>query len=297
VLAVHGGAGNPRPELLAPARLDRCRAGLAAALRSGWAVLAAGGRALDAVEAAVVALEDDEEFNAGRGAVLNADGAVETDAGIVDGEGRRVGAVGALRDIRNPVRAARAVLEHSPHVLLVGEAAAAFARAHGCETAPPEWFVTDRRRTDWERSHGTVGAVALDADGHLAAATSTGGVADKAPGRVGDTPVIGAGTWADDATCAVSATGLGESILRAVYGHRVHGLVADGRPLLDACETALAEVVALDGRAGCCAVDRAGNVALPHTTNVMYRGWIDGAGRPHVAIEAGEPRPWDEGER
>jgi isoaspartyl peptidase/L-asparaginase-like protein (Ntn-hydrolase superfamily) len=294
VLAVHGGAGTPRPELLVPERLARCRDGLAAALRAGWAVLADGGAALDATVAAVVALEDDEEFNAGRGSVLNADGEVETDAGVVDGDGRRAGAVGALRGIRNPVRAARAVLDHSPHVLLVGEAAAAFAVAHGCETAPPEWFVTERRRTDWERSHGTVGAVALDADGHLAAATSTGGVADKAPGRVGDTPVIGAGTWADDETCAVSATGLGEALLRAVYGHRVHGLVADGRPLLDACTVALDDVVSLGGRGGCCAVDRGGNVALPFTTAVMYRGWIDGTGRPHVAIEAGEPRPWEE---
>jgi isoaspartyl peptidase/L-asparaginase-like protein (Ntn-hydrolase superfamily) len=295
VLAVHGGAGNPRPELLAPERLLRCRAGLAAALRAGWAVLVDGGAALDATEAAVVVLEDDEEFNAGRGAVLNAEGEVETDAGVVDGDGRRAGAVGALRGIRNPVRAARAVLEHSPHVLLVGEAAAAFARAHGCEEAPADWFVTPRRRLDWERAHGTVGAVALDAEGHLAAATSTGGVADKAPGRVGDTPVIGAGTWADDTTCAVSATGLGEALLRAVFGHRVHGLVAEGRSLLDACESALADVVALGGRAGCCAVDRFGRVALPHTTDVMYRGWIDAGGRPHVAVEAGEPAPFDDG--
>jgi isoaspartyl peptidase/L-asparaginase-like protein (Ntn-hydrolase superfamily) len=228
--------------------------------------------------------------------VLNADGDVETDAGVVDGAGRRAGAVGALRGIRNPVRAARAVLDHSPHVLLVGEAAAGFARAHGCEEAPADWFVTARRRADWERSHGTVGAVALDADGHLAAATSTGGTADKAPGRVGDSPVIGAGTWADDATSPVSATGLGEAQLRALFGHPVHGLVADGRSLLDACESALSDVVALGGRGGCCAVDRFGRVALPHTTDVMYRGWIDAGGRPHVAVEAGDPAPFgDEG--
>jgi isoaspartyl peptidase/L-asparaginase-like protein (Ntn-hydrolase superfamily) len=299
VLAVHGGAGNPRSELLRPERLDRCRAGLSRALNAGWAVLADGGAAVDAVVLAVVVLEDDEEFNAGRGAVLNADGEVETDACVADGTGRRVGAVGALRTVRNPVLAARAVLDHSDHVLLVGPGAEAFAFAHGCEAAPPAWFVTDRRRADWERSHGTVGAVALDAHGHLAAATSTGGTAGKAPGRVGDTPVLGAGTWADDATCAVSGTGLGEAFLRSVHGHRVHGLVAAGRPLGEACATALDDVVALGGRGGCVAVDRHGNVALPYTTTVMYRGWTDGSGPPHVAVADDETtfEPFDEDDR
>jgi L-asparaginase / beta-aspartyl-peptidase len=293
VLAVHGGAGNPAEQLLRPERLARCEAGIVAALRAGATVLDGGGSAVDAVIAAVVTLEDDEEFNAARGAVPTSAGTVETDAAVMDGAGRRVGAVGALTGIRNPVLAARAVLDHSPHNLLVGPAAAVFARFRGCSEAPADYFVTDRRWSDWQRAEasagdagGTVGAVALDGHGHLAAATSTGGIFRKAPGRVGDTPIPGSGTWADDATCAISATGSGEALMRAVFSHRVHGLVSDGIGLDDACRLALDEVVALGGRGGCVAVDRLGRVSMPCTTTVMYRGSIDERMSPHAAVLA-----------
>ncbi len=292
VIALHGGAGSPSDQLLLPERLARCEAGLSAALEAGASVLDADGSAVDAVTAAVVVLEDDEEFNAGRGAVLTSAGTVETDAAVMDGRARQVGAVGCLTGIRNPILAARAVLEHRAHVLLVGPAAGAFARSNGCSAAPPEYFVTDRRRAERQRrspagsgdAGGTVGAVALDTSGHLAAATSTGGIFAKAPGRVGDTPIPGAGTWADDASCALSATGSGEAIMRAVFGHRVHGLVTGGASLESACQLALDEVVALGGRGGCVAVDRDGRVAMPFTTTVMYRGLLEQGSPPRVAI-------------
>jgi isoaspartyl peptidase/L-asparaginase-like protein (Ntn-hydrolase superfamily) len=309
VLAVHGGAGNPRPELLHEARLARCRAGLAAALHAGHAVLTAGGAALDAVQAAVEVLEDDPEFNAGRGAVLTAAGTVETDATVVDGRDRRAGAVGSLVGIRHPVAAARAVLDDGAHVLLVGDGAVAFAGAAGLETAPPEWFVTPRRfeahrqraraggsDPEGEDRVGTVGAVALDARGHLAAATSTGGTSGKAVGRVGDSALPGAGTWADDRTVAVSATGLGEVFVRTAFGHEVDALLRlGGLDLAAACDRALADVVALGGRGGCVAVDGAGRVALPFTTTTMYRGWIDGDGVAHVAIGHEREAAWAPG--
>ncbi len=296
VIAVHGGVGNPSEQLLLPERLARCEAGITAALAAGAMVLDEGGSAVDAVIAAIVVLEDDEEFNAGRGAVLTSAGTVETDACVMDGRDRQVGAVGSLTGVRNPVLAAQAVLDHSPHVLLVGPAACTFARLHGCSAAPPEYFVTDRRLADWERrsaagsgsgwgdSGGTVGAVALDTLGHLAAATSTGGIFAKAPGRVGDTPIPGAGTWADDATCALSATGTGEAMMRAVFAYRVHGLVTGGAGLDEACRLALDEVVALGGRGGCVAVDREGRVAMPFTTTVMYRGSLEWGSPPRVAV-------------
>jgi L-asparaginase / beta-aspartyl-peptidase len=306
---VQGGGGTPRPEVLHGARLAPCRGALAAALHAGYAVLAAGGRALDAVQAAVEVLEDDPEFNAGRGAVLTAAGTVETDATVVDGRDRRAGAVGSLVGIRHPVAAARAVLHDGAHVLLVGDGAAAFARAAGLETAAPEWFVTTRRfQAHRERARaggadpegedrvGTVGAVALDVDGHLAAATSTGGTSGKAVGRVGDSALPGAGTWADDRTVAVSATGLGEVFVRTAFGHEVDALVRlGGLDLSAACDRALADVVALGGRGGCIAVDGDGHVALQFTTTTMYRGWIDGGGIAHVAVGPEREAAWAPG--
>jgi isoaspartyl peptidase/L-asparaginase-like protein (Ntn-hydrolase superfamily) len=242
VLAVHGGAGPAgRPDA---ARDTAARAGLAAGLAAGMAALRAGGGALDAVEEAVRALEACEVLNAGRGSVLNAAGEVEMDACIVEGSGRGVGALAAVRRLVHPVSGARLVMEQSPHVLLVGEAADRFGAARGLETAEPGWFVTSLRRSQLERAQaadrihldhageddpegedpgtqGTVGAVARDAAGHLAAATSTGGVTNQWPGRIGDTPLVGAGTWADDATCAVSATGPGELFIRCGFAHEV----------------------------------------------------------------------------
>jgi isoaspartyl peptidase/L-asparaginase-like protein (Ntn-hydrolase superfamily) len=240
----------------------------------------------------VVALEDHPLFNAGLGAALTAEGGVELDASIMDGRTRAAGAVACVRGIANPVRVARLVLERSPHVLLVGPGAEAFAAAHGIPRVDPGSLVTASRRAELARAAerpaaagGTVGAVARDAAGHLAAATSTGGTVRKLPGRVGDTPLIGAGTWADDETCAVSATGAGEALIRAVFAHEVDARVRLlGDALEHACRAALGRVASLGARAGCAAIDRAGGVALPFTSAAMPRGWILGDGVPHVAI-------------
>jgi isoaspartyl peptidase/L-asparaginase-like protein (Ntn-hydrolase superfamily) len=259
-------------------------------------VLARGGSALDAVEAAVVVLEDEPLLNAGRGAALTSEGAAELDAALMDGRTRAAGAVACVRGIANPVRAARLVLERSPHVLLVGPGAEAFAAAHGLPRVDPASLATPARRADLEAvlrargagsaAGGTVGAVARDAAGHLAAATSTGGVTGQLPGRVGDSPLVGAGTWADDATCAVSATGLGEAFVRAAFAHEVDARMRLlGEALERACCGALERVAALGARGGCAAVDRAGHVALPFTSAAMPRGWIGPDGGPRVALD------------
>ena len=271
-----------------PQLRERASAGLHAALSAGEEVLGCGGTALDAVVAAVRVLEDAPEFNAGRGAALTVAGTAELDAAIADGEGRRFGAVAAVRRTRNPIEAARLVLEMRA-VLIAGEAGDAIAEAAGLATVDPEYFVTEARvaglRRHLEEMTGTVGAVALDARGHLAAATSTGGMTGQSVGRVGDTPICGAGTWADDRTCAVSATGEGEAFIRAAFAHEVHVRVAGGSSIGDACDAALREVVALGGFGGCIAVDRDGNVTLPFTTPAMYRG-VSISGQPRsVAID------------
>jgi isoaspartyl peptidase/L-asparaginase-like protein (Ntn-hydrolase superfamily) len=297
-LAVHGGAGAPPA---GAAEEKEVRRALAESLRAGFEVLADGGAALDAVERAVVVLEDHPLFNAGKGAALTATGEVELDAAIMDGRTRAAGAVACLRGFANPVRAARLVLERSPHALLVGSGAEAFAAAHGLPRVDPGALVTAARFADLERVRraerrdgrgGTVGAVARDAAGHLAAATSTGGVTNQLPGRVGDSPLIGAGTFADDATCAVSATGAGEAFVRAVFAHEVDARMRHlGAPLEAACRGALEGVAALGARGGCVAVDRAGRVALPFTSPAMSRGWVGADGEPRVAIGAGEAEP------
>jgi beta-aspartyl-peptidase (threonine type) len=238
LIAVHGGAGQPRPADRDAARI----AALARSLEAGHGLLVAGGTALDAVVAAVEVLESDGGFNAGRGSVRTAEGTVEMDAGVADGAGRRVGAVAAVRGLRHPVAAARAVLDDGRHVLLAGAGAAEFARVAGLGFEPDEWFV------DTDVAPGTVGAVALDTDGHLAAATSTGGRHGQLPGRVGDSPVPGAGLWADDAICAVSATGEGEAFLRVAFAHEVDArLRLGGQSLEEACGEALERVDAGGG--------------------------------------------------
>ncbi len=277
-IVVHGGAGD-WPVDAHPA----AAAGVARAVEAGHTLLACGGDALAAVEAAVVVLEDDPVFNAGRGAALTQRGGVGLDAAIMRGADRAAGAVAALRGIRNPVRAARAVLDEGRHVLLVGEPAGAFARAAGLETAPDAWFVTERRRRALERGDGagggTVGAVARDARGGVAAATSTGGTTGKNPGRVGDSPLVAAGTWADDATAAVSCTGDGEAIIRAALAHEVDALMRHaGLSLAQACERALAALAWLDGTGGLIAVAGGGDPAVPFTTSAMPRGWRVGDG-------------------
>lgn len=285
VIVVHGGAGNP-----ASGRIEDetpYRAALGEALRAGAAALTAGAGALGAAQAAVARLEDAELFNAGRGSVLTSHGLVEMDAAIACGRTRRAGACAAVTTVRHPVALARAVMERTPHVLLVAHGAERFAAECGLEQVDPGWFVTERERERFERDQakGTVGAVVLDAEGALAAATSTGGVRGQLPGRVGDSPLLGAGTWADD-LCAVSATGDGEQIIRAAAAHEVSALMRHaGLDLAGACDRVLKDrIEALGGEAGLIAVDARGEIALPFNTRIMHRGWKRGDGDPETAI-------------
>jgi beta-aspartyl-peptidase (threonine type) len=243
--------------------------GLRAAAVAGWRVLEGGGSALDAVQAAAVSLEDDPLFNAGRGAVLNDQGEAEHDAAIMCGRTGEAGGVAGVRGVRNPVLLARAVMETSPHVLLVAAGAEAIADREGIERVDPSWHVTERRREQWQAAGDTIGAVAVDGDGRLAAATSTGGIPGKLKGRVGDSPLPGAGVYAADDACAVSASGHGEAIMRAVAAHEVAAIVRHGgRPLAEAVRAALGRI---DGPAGLIAVGPAGDPAIEFNTPVFHR--------------------------
>lgn len=282
VIAVHGGAGVMRG--IASHAAARYKSALEKALEAGHRILQDGGTSLDAVTAAVVALEDDPLFNAGRGAVYNAAGKHELDAAIMDGASLRAGAVTAVSRIRNPILAARAVMEHSPHVLLAGRGAEAFARRHKIRFAGSSYFHTAARlaalRKGSKRHHGTVGAVALDRLGNLAAATSTGGYTGKLPGRVGDSPIIGAGTYADNASCAVSGTGWGEAFIRVALAHEVCARMRHrGDSLQRAASAALSSIARLGGDGGLVAVDRRGNVAMPFNSEGMFRACIRRDGR------------------
>jgi isoaspartyl peptidase/L-asparaginase-like protein (Ntn-hydrolase superfamily) len=307
LLAVHGGAGALERGGPAPAEEAEARRALDEALHAGMARLRAGGSAFDAVVEAVAVLEDHPRFNAGRGSALTAKGRVEMDASVMDGATRAAGGVACVRSARNPVRLARLVLERTPHVLLVGAGAEAFARAAGVPREAPEWFVVpeqvERLRRARRRArrpghakappghakapsgHGTVGAVARDAAGHLAAATSTGGLVNQLPGRVGDSPLAGAGTWADDATCAVSATGSGEALIRVAFAHEVDaGVRLGGLALAGAVHAALARLTALGASGGCIALAREGAPVLAFTSAAMWRGWLAAEGEAHVAL-------------
>jgi beta-aspartyl-peptidase (threonine type) len=283
-LVLHGGSGAMRPATLSPDHEARARAGLNAALDAGEAVLAGGGSALDAVEAAARVLEEDVAFNAGRGSVLGADGVAELDAAIMDGRARRAGAVAGMTNTRSPVSAARAVMEHSPHVLLTYAGAEAFAREQKLEQVENAYFITPERKAQLDKvmaaggkfdadiKYGTVGAVAVDQVGHVAAATSTGGLTAKRWGRIGDSPLIGAGTYADNRTCAASATGLGEAFMRAVGAHQLAmRMLVGGETLQAALDAVLADVVALGGNGGLIAVAPSGEAAWGFTTPGMYR--------------------------
>jgi beta-aspartyl-peptidase (threonine type) len=289
-IVVHGGAGRLPTD---DERLDRMRSGAAAAVDAGHTVLAAGGTAIEAVEAAVVVLEDDPEFNAGRGAALTEYGRVELDASMMDGTTRAAGAVAAVRGVRNPIRAARAVLEDGRHVLLVGAPATEFAATAGLAFEPETWFVTERERqalaNATEPARGTVGAVARDAQGRLAAATSTGGVSGQRLGRVGDSPLVGAGTWADDATVAVSCTGHGESIIRSALAHEVDALLRHrGLGLEEACAVAIEGLGRWGEDGGLIAVSSHGEVAATFNSPGMTRGWRVGDGPVLTAVAPGE---------
>ena len=301
VIVVHGGAGVWRKELTAE-RERACRDGISEALRAAESVLKTNGTSLDAVEAAVRVLEDSPMFNAGKGAVLTSEGAAELDASIMEGLKHRAGAVAGVRRIKNPISAARLVMEKSPHVLLAGDGAEKFAKEQGVKLVSPSYFITPFRKEQWKRvreqakkkaraaaeAHdaiGTVGAVVLDRHGNLAAATSTGGMVNKKFGRVGDSPIIGAGTYADNATCAVSGTGHGEYFIRAAVAHNTSALMKyKGLKLVDASAQALKAVADLGGTGGLIAVDRAGNVAMPFNTEGMFRGVLRADGSMKVAV-------------
>ena len=312
-LVIHGGAGFVPKDSLSPADLKDIHATLNQALDAGNKVLAGGGRALDAVEAAVRVLEESPRFNAGKGAVFNAVGGHELDASIMEGHTRRAGAVAGVTTVRSPIKLARAVMEHSPHVMLAGAGAEAFAdRRPELERVPNSWFDTEHRRRALEKAQrdeaekarrgqdpqayrpleddapkyfGTVGAVALDQRGHIAAATSTGGMTNKRYGRVGDSPIIGAGTWADE-RCGVSGTGWGEFYIRNAVAHDICARVAyRGDSLQAAAEEVINRIVpAQGGDGGAIALDREGNIAMPFNSGSMFRGWIRPDGSRGTAV-------------
>jgi beta-aspartyl-peptidase (threonine type) len=303
-LVVHGGAGIIEKSRITPEQDRDIRAGLDRALAAGEAILAGGGSATDAVEAAIRALEDDPNFNAGRGAVFTYDGRNELDAAIMDGSDRSAGAVTGVTTTRHPVSLARAVKDHSPHVLLRGRGADQFSRERGLEQVDNSWFATPERRRqldemkankvnafDVDLKYGTVGAVALDANGHVAAATSTGGLTGKRWGRIGDSPIIGAGTYADDGAAAVSATGSGEYFIRALAAYQVAERVKiGGESLQQALDDSLADVRSLGGTGGMIAVAPTGEMAWGFTTPGMYRGKADSRGRTVALYSDAEER-------
>jgi beta-aspartyl-peptidase (threonine type) len=294
-LAVHGGAGTIPRDDAGRSGAASYHAGLRRALAAGRDILAAGGSALDAVTEAVAKLEDDPLFNAGRGGVFTRAGTQEMDACVMDGTERRAGAVAGVFGPRNPVLAARAVMQRSRHVLLIGEGALAFCRANGVAFCEPAYFRSEARWRELQNTlqhpsrevpqYGTVGAVGRDRGGNLAAATSTGGMTGKAPGRVGDTPIVGAGTYADNATCAVSATGHGEFFIRHAAAFAIAARLRYAGQSLDlAARAVIDELAAAGGSGGVVAVDRDGALVLPFSTAGMYRGFVRDGTAIHTAI-------------
>ncbi len=300
LIAVHGGAGVAPRGQLDPAIDAAVRAGLARALQAGQKLLQSGASATEAVIAAVCVLEDDPVFNAGVGGALTQQGHVEHDAALMEGATRMAGAVAGTRRIKNPVLLAREVMQHSPHVLLQGQGAELFAQQRGMALCDPQVFITPRRLealarvqaglskhdtsaiTEQDR-HGTVGAVALDRHGHVAAATSTGGITNKMPGRVGDSPIIGSGTYADDATAAFSATGRGEYFMRMVFAHRIASLMELRELSLQAATSqAINELVKMGGSGGVIGVTTRGEVTLQFSGAGMFRGFF----------RADDAQPW-----
>jgi beta-aspartyl-peptidase (threonine type) len=303
-IAIHGGSGTINRSEITPEQEKQFRQGLEAAVDAGYHLLARGGSALDAVEQAVRSLEENELFNAGRGAVFSANGKHEMDASIMCGQSLKAGAVAGVTNIRNPISLARAVMEQSENVFLLGAGAEEFAREHKLTIEPDDYFFSELRfeqlkqaqqenKTQLDHSKkntgkGTVGAVALDSSGNLASATSTGGLTNKKYGRVGDTPVIGAGTYASNQTCAVSCTGYGEFFIRSVVAYDISCLMEyKGLSLKEACDYVVQDKLKnRGGEGGLIAVDRAGNVELPFNSEGMYRAWRNEAGEGEVAIFA-----------
>lgn len=304
-LAIHGGAGTLDRAEMTPEKRAAYEAALQAALDAGRAVLAAGGSAMDAVKAAIIPMEDSPLFNAGRGAVFTWEGENELDASIMDGRDRSAGAVAGVKTVKNPILLADTVRADSPHVFMMGKGAEAFAAEKGFAVTPPEWFATEARRQSLERmkaeklsaldvdlKFGTVGAVALDQSGNLAAGTSTGGMTGKRWGRIGDAPVIGAGTYADNRACAVSATGWGEYFLRVGVAHEICAKLrmapAEGAQKI--ADDVMEEVAELGGDGGVILVTPAGEALYSFNTNGMYRGRATSAGVSEVAIFGGEEK-------
>ena len=307
-IAIHGGSGTINKGDFSPERENEIRRTLEHAVRSGHAVLADGGTSLDAITRAVTILEDSPHFNAGKGAVFNSEGKNELDASIMDGATLEAGAVAAVHNVRNPVLLARKVMTASPHVMLMGDGAERFAREQGIAFEDDAYFYTDYRWQQLQKAKAgpdpgasflsetpdrwfsTVGAVALDSHGNLAAATSTGGMTNKQWGRVGDSPIIGAGTYADNRSCAVSATGHGEYFIRATVARDICSRVRfNGQDLADAAnEVVMQELVRMGGSGGIIAADRAGQLALTFNTPGMYRASIDPDGNVYVAIYGDE---------
>src|SRR5215207_249737 len=313
---IHGGAGTIERSRMTPEREKAYRDKLSEALRAGFEVLNRGGACLDAVVAAITLLEDSPLFNAGKGAVFTNAGTNELDSSIMDGRTLKAGAVAGLKRVKNPILLARLVMEQSPHVLMTGDGAEIFAQQKGVELVDPKYFYTEERwqqlqkakdaekspppkRSKLEREafslkadsafdahkFGTVGAVCLDKAGNLGAGTSTGGMTNKRFGRVGDSPIIGAGTYANNETCAVSCTGDGEYFIRSVVAHDVSAQIQyGGKSLAQAAESTLEKVAKIGGTGGLIGIDRQGNFAMPFNTSGMYRGWIGPEGEPHVLI-------------
>lgn len=317
-LVIHGGAGTILKSNMSPEREAAYRAALTQALQTGHAVLKNGGSSLDAIEATIKVLEDSPLFNAGKGAVFTSEGTNELDASIMDGATLKAGAVAGVKRIKNPISLARLVMEKSPHVMMVGEGAETFAKQNGIEWVDPKYFYTEERWKQLEeakkkekqqtdpaskpdagkpdrktsslisddKKFGTVGAVAVDKNGNLAAGTSTGGMTNKKFGRVGDAPIIGAGTYANNRTCAVSATGHGEFFIRSVVAHDISALMEyRGLSLKEAADlVVMNKLVKLGGEGGIIAIDKDGNIAMPFNSAGMYRGYIDADGKVVVEI-------------
>ncbi|WP_215224235.1 isoaspartyl peptidase/L-asparaginase family protein [Echinicola shivajiensis] len=312
-LVIHGGAGTIKRENMSAEREKAYREKLEESLNAGYAVLEAGGKSLDAVIAAIKVMEDSPLFNAGKGAVFTHDGRNEMDAAIMDGKTRNAGAVAGITTVKNPVTAAYEVMVNSPHVFMVGKGAEHFSEEQNLELVDASYFRTERRYEQLmkiidserqqldhssiremelvdpffkDRKFGTVGAVAVDKDGNVAAATSTGGMTNKRYGRVGDVPVIGAGTYADNATCAVSATGHGEYFIRNVVGHEIASIMRYGKKTLDesAKEVVMDQLVKMEGSGGVISIDAQANISMPFNSEGMYRGYIKEKGQGKTFI-------------
>ncbi|MFI5252725.1 MAG: isoaspartyl peptidase/L-asparaginase family protein [Bacteroidota bacterium] len=302
-IVIHGGAGTILKNNMTPEREKEYIDKITEVLLAGDSVLQHGGSSLDAVETTIRMMEDSPLFNAGKGAVFTHDGTNELDASIMDGDSLKAGAVASVKHIKNPISLARMVMEKSPHVMMVGDGAEKFATENGMQLVDQKYFYTKRRwdelqktlnskdtskpYTDTtERKHGTVGCVALDKDGNLAAGTSTGGMTNKMYGRVGDSPIIGAGTYANNKTCAVSSTGWGEYFIRSVVAYDISALMEyKGLSVSDAANTVIMDkLTKAGGTGGVIALDRNGNIAMPFNTAGMYRAYIDENGKPVVKI-------------